>query len=392
MHSLPAALLSLLVTSLTATTLAIPQAPTDRPEIQQLAAGSGTSAPQQPQCAVDPAGRVHVVFGQGNEVWYCRSRPDASGFSSPRRAFSVPNMSLGMRRGPRITTTSHAIVITAIGGAQGKGKDGDVLAWRSTDDGQSWQGPVLVNDLEGAAREGLHAMTSGRLIPDNQSESIVCVWLDLRNRRTELALARSDDDGKTWSRNQAIYTNPEKSICECCHPSIIADGRNLHVLFRNSLAGNRDMFLLSSTDGGKSFAPATQIGRSHWKLNACPMDGGMLAATDGSPLAVWRREGNVYRSLPGKTEELLGPGDQPWIAATASGPVICWTSGGSRDLLLLNPADSQPIKLDSRAKDPVVAVSPQTGTVTVLWEHRNENGQQLRASQYRLDRSPQNRQ
>ncbi|MEY3173360.1 MAG: hypothetical protein RLZZ436_1274, partial [Planctomycetota bacterium] len=30
-----------------------------------LATGSGTDAPQQPQCAVDPAGRTHVVFGRG---------------------------------------------------------------------------------------------------------------------------------------------------------------------------------------------------------------------------------------------------------------------------------------------------------------------------------------
>jgi hypothetical protein len=353
------------------------------PETLLLASGSGTAAPQQPQCAVDPAGRVHVVFGQGSDVWYCRSLPNA-GFSKPTLAFSVPNMSLGMRRGPRITALGQTLVVTAIGGPQGKGRDGDVLAWRSADDGKSWQGPVRVNDVEASAREGLHAMIGGRPDPASPAEVIWCVWLDLRNRRTELYLSRSDDGGLTWSQNEAIYTNPEKSICECCHPSIVMDGGNLHVLFRNSLQGNRDMYLLSSSDGGRHFSAAAQTGLAHWKLNACPMDGGMLAVVENRPMAVWRREGTVYRSVIGRPEETLGPGDQPWIAATNAGPVICWTTSGSRELLLLNPHDTVPMKLDSQAKDPVVVARHQTGAVTVLWEHRGERGQEVRAVQYRV--------
>ena len=351
------------------------------PETLLLASGSGTAAPQQPQCAVDPAGRVHVVFGRGSEVWYCRSLPNA-GFSKPTLAFSVPNMSLGMRRGPRIVALGKTLVVTAIGGPQGKGRDGDVLAWRSSDDGKSWLGPVRVNDVEASAREGLHAMIGGQPDPASPAEVIWCVWLDLRNRRTELCLSRSDDSGLTWSQNAAIYTNPEKSICECCHPSIVMDGSHLHVLFRNSLRGNRDMYLLSSSDGGRHFSTAAQTGLAHWKLNACPMDGGMLAVIENRPMAVWRREGTVYRSVIGRPEETLGPGDQPWIAATDSGPVICWTAGSSRDLLLLNPAETVPVKLDSQSKDPVVVAGRQTGAVTVLWERRVEQGQEVRAVQY----------
>lgn len=358
-----------------------------KPETVLIASGSGAEAPQQPQCAVDPSGRVHVVFGRSGDVWYCRSLADG-GFSRPTLAFSVPNISLGMRRGPRITALGGSLVVTAIGGPQGKGRDGDVLAWRSSDDGKSWQGPVRVNDVEASAREGLHAMVGGQSDPDSPAEATWCVWLDLRNRRTELCLARSDDGGLTWSKNEAIYTNPEKSICECCHPSIVMDGSQLHVLFRNSLKGDRDMYLLSSSDGGRTFTAAAQTGIAHWKLNACPMDGGMLATIANRPMAVWRREGNVYRSTAGKPEELLGPGDQPWIAAATAGPVICWTTGGPRDLMLLNPHETVPVKLDSRAKDPVVVVSHQTATATVLWEHKIEGGQEIRAVRYQVGKSP----
>ncbi|HAP06716.1 MAG TPA: hypothetical protein DCR20_02730, partial [Planctomycetaceae bacterium] len=71
-----------------------------------IAKGQGT-APMQPQSAIDPAGTVHVVFGQSNEVWYCRSRNDGTGYTTPTKAFAVPNMSLGMRRGPRIVALKN---------------------------------------------------------------------------------------------------------------------------------------------------------------------------------------------------------------------------------------------------------------------------------------------
>ena len=64
------------------------------------------------------------------------------------RLFAFPTCRWAMRRGPRIVATQQGIVITAIGGAQGKGKDGDVLAYRSTDKGRTWNGPVKVNDAE----------------------------------------------------------------------------------------------------------------------------------------------------------------------------------------------------------------------------------------------------
>ena len=87
-------------------------------------------------------------------------------------------------------------MVTAIGGQVGKGRDGDVVAWRSMDDGKTWQGPVRVNDAADSAREGLHAMASGA------DGSIWCVWLDLRDKKSEIYATVSKDDGATWAANQ----------------------------------------------------------------------------------------------------------------------------------------------------------------------------------------------
>src|SRR4029434_6883546 len=102
--------------------------------------------------------------------------------------------------------------------------------------------------------------------------------------------------GATWSENSLVYKSPDRSVCECCHPSVIYDDQGrLHVMWRNSLGGNRDMFWASSDDNGKSFKPAVKLGVGSWKLDACPMDGGAMAvARDGKLAAAWRRDKEVF--------------------------------------------------------------------------------------------------
>ena len=193
-------------------------------ESVELSRGVGPDGPQQPQVAVDSAGTIHVVYGVRNSVRYRRSEDAGRTFSEETDLSFARVMSLGMRRGPRITATKRSICISAIGGRQGKGRDGDLLAVHSTDKGISWSEPVTVNDAGDAAREGLHAMASG---PNGE---ICCVWLDLRNGATQIFASMSGDGGKSWSKNNLVYKSPDKSICECCHPSAVFDARgHVHV-------------------------------------------------------------------------------------------------------------------------------------------------------------------
>ena len=75
--------------------------------------------------------------------------------------------------------------------------------------------------------------------------------------------------------------SPDGSVCQCCHPSVAIDSRGvIQVLFRNSLGGQRDMYLCSSTDGGQTFGKAIKLGQGSWNIDHCPMDGGNLAVGD----------------------------------------------------------------------------------------------------------------
>ena len=329
--------------------------------------GTSSQPPKQPQAAVAADDTVHLVYGVGETVFHTRSTDDGQTFSPPRAAFRVTNMSLGMRRGPRLAIAGKTLVVSAIGGALGKGKDGDLQAWRSTDGGASWQGPVRVNDVEAAAREGLHGMAAG---PDG---TLWCVWLDLRVKGTQIYASKSTDGGATWQPNVRVYQSPDGHVCECCHPSVLVTSDAVHVMFRNALDGNRDMYLATSTDGGKTFTPASQLGQGNWKLKACPMDGGMLAAgPKGSLGTVWRRNGEVYgTSSSGGKEMLLGRGEQPWVAASAGGYYVVWTEGREGDLWVQFPGSGPPRKLAASARDPMVAAG-SFGPVIACWESKRD--------------------
>lgn len=335
----------------------------------ELERGVAPQNPQQPQVAVDNQGAIHVVYGVGGIVRYRRSDDGGKSFSKAVDLPSAQEMSLGMRRGPRIAVTEKSICVTVIGGKQGKGRDGNLLAMRSTDDGKTWTGPVAVNDAVDSAREGLHAMCAG------PSGELCCIWLDLRRKKTEVMASVSKDGGGSWSSNVLVYQSPTGNVCECCHPSVVIDGLGrIHAQWRNSLRGNRDIYLASSTDGGSTFGDASKMGEGSWLLNACPMDGGAIAVGGDNKLSsVWRRDKMVFLTVEGKhQEQLLGEGEQPWVASTESGPFVVWLKKRGEVAYLLKPESPSAIELVSRASDPVVAAAPNgRGPVVAAWETRD---------------------
>ncbi len=341
--------------------------PGDAPPVIKIAPGMTFADAKEPHVAVGADGRVYVAFGMGNSI-YCAASPDGGKtYDVPVLVARVDNLALGMRRGPRVAVTKNAVVISAIAGVQGAGKDGDLMAWTSPDKGKTWGGSVRVNDTPDAAREGLHAMTA------TDDGTVACAWLDLRGKGTQLYASLSRDGGVTWGKNVRVYTSPDGTICECCHPSLAFDGKgNLHALWRNALGGARDMYVAESRDGGKSFGAAQKLGRGTWMLNACPMDGGMLSVSPtGTVTTFWRRDGEIFSCQPGSEEKSLGVGQQGWVASTADGPYFVW-SGERTGAIASAPGHPEQWKLARNAVNPVVAAPVRgRGPVVAVWTSRD---------------------
>jgi hypothetical protein len=149
-------------------------------------------------------------------------------------------------------------------------------------------------------------------------------------------------------------------------------------MFRNELGGNRDMYVVQSNSGGKTFGKAQKLGKASWKLAACPMDGGMLAfpnkktgAKSPNPTTVWRRAGEIVTAPPGGPERTLGNGLQPWTASSSDGPFTVWVSERPGDLML-SKGEDQPEKLAAGASDPTIAANPDGSLVVAAWENGSE--------------------
>lgn len=269
----------------------------------------------QPRLAATNAGRVYLAYGHANAVYVARSENAGTSFAPAVTVASVPKLMLGLRRGPRIAAHGEKVTVTFIAH--------ELVAVHSIDGGRTWSAPVTVNTVPASAREGLHDLAGG---PDGR---LFVTWLDLRHGKMELWGAESADAGRTWGANARVYQSPDKSICECCHPTALFDAAgNLAVMWRNEIGGDRDMWLAVRPTGAKEFGPARKLGNGTWTLKACPMDGGALVALgDGQFASVWQRAGEVFFCPPAGPEIKLGAGKQPLVTLEGGKPLVLWQQG-----------------------------------------------------------------
>jgi hypothetical protein len=134
------------------------------------------------------------------------------------------------------------------------------------------------------------------------------------------------------------------------------------------------MYLISSLDGSETFAKAIRLGLSHWHLNACPMDGGMIAIDRTQKLlTVWRRDKSVFHAgAEINSEAFVENGEQPWVVGGNNGFYSIWISKRNGDLMLLKPGSTEITKLDDVASFPVVVANTQPeDPVFAFWEKQS---------------------
>ena len=324
---------------------------------------------RQPQLAVHNE-QVAMAFGAGQSIYFAASKDQGNTFLPPVKVADVGSLALGRHRGPRLVILKDAMVISAVIGekaasvthAHGLPEAGNLAVWRSTDQGRNWTRNGVINDVPGAAREGLHAMTA------DSKGHLFSTWLDLRSKGTTLHGSRSTDSGKTWSKNVLVYESPEGTICQCCAPSLAGDNQgSLYVMWRNVIDGNRDMYVAKSTDGNK-FEAAKKLGEGSWKLNACPMDGGGLSVENGQVTSAWRRDGDVFVTEPGKAERKVGSGKDVAVVRSKQGVFVAWTKDGG--IQLLTPKSAEPIQVAAEGAFANLLALPD-GSVIAAWEAHN---------------------
>jgi hypothetical protein len=353
----------------------------------RLAARTEIANATQPQLAAAADGRVWLVYGQQEQAASSSSHGDHSAhaaghgaggegkkkgghgpapraggvfvatstdggatFSPAVKVATLSKLMVGNRRGPRIAVHGDRVTVTAIGD--------ELVAFSSTDGGKTWSGAVTINDVRESAHEGLHDLGV------SPAGELFVSWLDLRNAKMELWGASSKDGGRTWNADQLVYKSPDKSICECCHPSVLFDREgHLAVMWRNSIEGARDMWLTTRAKGAATFTAARKLGEGTWKINGCPHDGGTLVALgDGRFGAVAQRSGEIFAVSADNKETMLGKGRQA-VAVGGEGQITVVWNDGSDLVVVRDVRQPTPTKVAADARFPIIVAVPGKGPV-----------------------------
>ena len=322
----------------------------------------------QPQVAVDGRGAVHLLYFRGEpahgDLFY-RSSTDGGGtFSSPIRVNTTP--------GAAIATG------TVRGGQIAVGRSGGVhVAWNGSRAIAQASTPTFYTRLstdrtafepERNVMRGAYNIDGGGAVAADRDGHVYVVWHanaagtgDEGQRR--VWIARSDDDGRTFEREHAVFEEPT-GACGCCGLAAFADRRGaMYVLFRSAFeVMNRDMYLLTSRDLGLHF-DGKRIDR--WDVGACVMSTEAFTEGASGVFTAWETKGQIYMGridpVSGHVSDVTAaPGDDrtrkhPALAAGAGGEVLlawtegtAWNKGGTAAWQVFG-ADARPIGESGRA-------------------------------------------
>jgi len=306
----------------------------------------------QPQLSADKDGIVRLIYGEGDKIYYSISSDNGKTFHRPVLVSEVDGMHLGMTRGPQLASSRDYSMVTAMD------KKGNIHSFRLSHKTKKWEKVSMVNDSEGSAPEGLMSIAA------DEANHFYAVWLDLREgRQNNICFSTSNDDG-TWSKNRFIYKSPDGHVCECCKPSIVVEGKQVSVMFRNWVMGSRDLYLINSSDNGESFSSAQKLGIGTWPLKACPMDGGGLSIASESYIhTAWQRDGQVFYAAAGKPEQNMGSGR----GVGMNGNIMFWQNGED---LVVKPINGQPIPVGQGTA--LSAIELKDGSVLAVWQQDNQ--------------------
>lgn len=304
----------------------------------------------QPQPVLDSSGVLHLVYyaGEpaGGDLFYVRSTDYGATFSDPIQVNTQKGSAVaaGTIRGGQIAIGRAGRVHVAWNGSMkaeppnpaapaGFPHKNPMLYSRLADNGKSFE-------PQRNLMQSSYALDGGGTIAADPKGNVYVAWhatspgAPEREAGRQVWVAVSTDDGKTFAAEKPAW-NKATGACACCGMSLFSarDG-SLLALFRSATdMVHRDIYLLSSKDGAKSFAGAMI---HPWELKACPMSSSSIVGSPGGTWAAWETAGQVYMgkiTAGAIAQPVAAPGEgkgrkHPRLAINRKGEIaLLWTEG-----------------------------------------------------------------
>ncbi len=328
--------------------------------ITSLANGSATAAlgvnvSRVPQGGLVPQlvardGILHLIYFQGEarggDIFYLNSRDDGRNWSAPLRVNSQSGsaVAMGTIRGPQlgIGREGRAFVVW-----NGSDKARPRNAFAPNSEQKYGAAPLLFTRLDDAGtafepQRNLMTRTfnldGGAGVACDETGRVYVAWhantaAGQDEGARQVFLSTSSDDGRSFAPERAVWDAPT-GACGCCQLRVMAQGQQVALLYRSAREMvNRDTYYLLSNDGARTFT-GTKV--QNWEIAACPMSSFSLAQRGAQTLGAWESEKRVHfapltaNAAPTRITD-AAPGDNqkyPTLAANASGQtLLAWTEG-----------------------------------------------------------------
>jgi hypothetical protein len=308
-----------------------------RPLTQVLPQGTGVST-MEGRLAANAAGEIALAYR-----WW-RFSPKVKHIRVARssdagKTWSFPPTDLdqaGTGFEPQIAWGREKTLILTWSDERQRARTFQIYLRRSTDGGATWEPEVLISAPNPS---GGDYDAAPRLTSDGQGRFRI-LWSSVRSARATLNLARSDDDGRTWSPPQQIGGN---SYSVYAHSMSQAGPRLLVTLEDQKPGRSNRIYATTSKDGGATWSPVIEV--------------------DGLPAT--SRTGAVGPS------STLAPSGEAWVA---------WHDdrNGRSDVFAARSPDGgltwgDPIRVDADAPGTAISRYPRIamnsgGDVAIVWE------------------------
>ena len=107
----------------------------------------------------------------------------------------------------------------------------------------------------------------------------------------------SFDFGMSFSLAADVSALAPGEPCDCCQSTLVTNGDNVYLLFRNDDVNVRNSYIAKSTDDGLTFTDTQDLDDINWVLNACPTSSAVGAVLGDSIMVVRRNGGSGINEL-----------------------------------------------------------------------------------------------
>ena len=305
-------------------------------------------------------GNIYVAYVEHNadksaDLFLQKYDQDARAVGERVRVNPAAGTVKAWRGDPPVMTVSNdgTLYVGWVVKAGPDGNQGGVVLSQSKDGGRNFTGPVRVNDDDGRAAYGMVSLIS------DTGGQLYMAWLDERNVKKETAyeapkptaatmlhhtkepvepnsevfFSISTDGGKTFSANKKLASE----VCPCCKTSMAAapDGR-VYVSWRQVLPGGfRHIAVATSADKGATFSAGVVVSDDKWKIDACPVSGASLLASEGGSLSIsWYSAGEageagIYSAESRDAGKTFGPRQLVSADGVSGTPVLSGEARGN---------------------------------------------------------------